>query len=272
MAKLLDIPEPVNALYYGDGGTGKTTHLMRMARLGRIMVINAEGGLKASALARQDIPLENIEVYPDPGSDLDFNGVESIFKTMRGDLAKNPDSWAGVVWDSATEIVKVMLDHIRDYKVEKAENEGKERDPFFIGLEDYGVMTEQMRLLVRRFRDLPCHFGVSALERRDQDNDGTVKYGPAITPALATDLFGYVDVVAHTQVARVGGVEEFQAQFRPEGKWRAKDRFGALPRLMVDPTFDRVVDYVSGKIESPAQDEIMIAAKERRRKDREDQE
>jgi hypothetical protein len=31
-------------------------------------------------------------------------------------------------------------------------------------------------------------------------------------------------------------------------RYRAKDRFGVLPRVLAEPQFDRVVEYVQGKL------------------------
>ena len=46
-----DHPEPVNALYYGREGTGKTTAAAHLANRGRVLYINAEAGLKRQPLA-----------------------------------------------------------------------------------------------------------------------------------------------------------------------------------------------------------------------------
>lgn len=259
---LIDSVEPVNALYYGDGGTGKTTHMVAMANLGPILVINAESGVKARALRKRGIDISNVEVYPGPGEELTFDGLESEWLRIREELNKDPSAYAGVVWDSITEIHKFLLDDIVKKAVVRAERAGKERDRHFIALEDYGVMTEQVRNLMRKYRDLPCHFAVSALSHRDQDDGGAVTYQPAITPKLRNDLVGWMDVVCHTSVAVVEGEEEYRGLFRPHGRFRGKDRLNSLPKWLVDPTFDRVLAYVEEELDVDT-DPVMQAAKER---------
>lgn len=270
---LADVTDPVNALYYGPGGTGKTTALAAMANLGRVLFINAESGIKARPLRNLGIKIENIELFPRPGESLDFDVLEDRFWQIKSDLQDDPDSWAGTVWDSLSEIYKLLLDQIVEYQVEKSERTGKSRlrdadpgdliDRFFIDRSDYGVMTEQVRLLVRRFRDLPCHFGISALERREQDDDGMVVYQPAVNPALQNDVFGYMDIVLHTESGVVAGVEEYRGTARAHGKYRGKDRFGALPRMLVTPWFDRIVSYVEDELDVRS-DPIMVDAQQRR--------
>ncbi len=269
MPRLLsDIKEPINILYYGDGGTGKTTDMMAMANLGRIWAINAESGIKARALRNRGIDIGNIEIYPDPlsGEKITYDGIEKEWLRIREELEGDPNAYVGVVWDSATEIHKLLLDDITAKAVEKAYRQGKERDKHFIALDDYGVMTEQVRSLMRKFRDLPCHFAVSALQRRDKDDDGSIVYTPAITPKLGVDLVGWMDLICHTSVVLTeDGDEEFRGLTRPHGKFRGKDRLDALPKWLAAPTFDRVAAYVDGDLNADT-DPVQTAARERQRR------
>ncbi len=168
-----------------------------------------------------------------------------------------------MVWDSVTDIHKKVLDQVVAAGAAKAEAKGKPREPFAIELQDYGVMSEQIGLLLRRFRDLPCHFGVTALERRDTDDDGKVVYRPAVTPALSGALQGWMDMVIVTSVADMSGEDEYRGLSRPVGKYRGKDRFGVLPRYLIDPTFDRVWSYIFEEMKVD-DDPVMQAARKLR--------
>lgn len=264
--QLADVREPINILYYGDGGTGKTTDLASMANLGRILVVNAEAGLKSRPLKAHGVDTDNIEVFPGPGEEISYDGLEAEWLRIREALNEDPDAYVGVVWDSVTEIYQVLLGKIVQKAIDKADRLGKERDPNLVALDDYGVMTQQMRSLVRKYRDLPCHFGMSALSKREQDDDATVTYQPAITAKLQNDLVGWVDMVCVTSVSLVGGEEEYRGLFRPHSKFRGKDRLGAMPKWLIDPTFERIDSYVSGELDVDS-DPVMVAAKERRAKE-----
>lgn len=259
---LTDESEPVNILYYGDGGTAKTTHLMHMASLGKVLVVNAESGVKARALKQHGIPISNIETWPGPGETISYESLMALWLRIREELNENPDSWAGIVWDSVTEIYQILLGDVVGFAIEKADKAGKERDPDLIEIGDYGVMTVQMRNLIRKYRDLPCHFGMSALSKREQDNDGTVIYQPAVTAKLQNDLIGWVDVVCVTSVGQVEGVEEYRGLLRPIGKFRGKDRFKMTPRRLIDPTFTRLLAYIDGDLTEET-DDLLQAAKDR---------
>lgn len=260
--------EFLNILYAGRHGTGKTSDLATMANLGPVVFINAEGGLKRKPLARLGVNVDNISVWPNRrlGQELTFEGMEELFWRMRGDLLDRPDAYAGIVWDSVTEIHKNLLENVSKAAVTKAEAAGRERDRFSTEVGDYGTMTEQVRFLLRRFRDLPCHFGATALLRRDIDKagDGGVVFRPAVTPALIGDLGAFMDMVCYTSVGDIGGDPEFRGRFRPEPMYEAKDRFGVITsKRLVDPTFERVLAYVHGTLVAE-EDPVMLDARQRR--------
>lgn len=264
---LEDVIEPVNCLWYGDGGMGKTTNLMAMAKLGKVLVVNAESGIKARALREHGIPIANIEIFPDPDDpteELTFEGLEALWLRIREELNDDPTSWVGTGWDSVTEIQQKMKDIEVVRSVAKANRRGMERDPFVVDQDNWRTINEQCRSLIRRFRDLPCHFGATALSRREQDSDGTVVYMPAVTPGLQNDLIGWFDIICHCSVAIVGEdqEEEYRGLFKPHTKFRGKDRFKILPKWLVDPQFDRVIQYVDGGI-TIDKDPVMKEAKKR---------
>jgi len=264
-AALEDQPDITNILYYGNEGTGKTTAVAAMANLGPIVYVNAEAGLKKRALTRHGIDTSNIRIFPGAGEQLTFEGLEALFWQLLADLDENPNAWSGVVWDSLTDIHLTLLNNIAEQKLGKQIKAGMEVDRFFIDRSWYGTMSGQLRLLLRRYRDLPCHFALTALVRRDQDDDGQVTYGPAITPALQNDVMGYVDLVCYTEVADVDGNEEYRGTFRPKSKYRAKERLaGAVPKTLIDPTFERVHLYATEQVDVDS-DPVMKAAKELRK-------
>lgn len=263
LQSLAEQDEFSNGLWWGEEGGRKTTDVCTMANGGTIVVVNAEAGLKNRALRRRGINTDNILVFPPNNQPLTFESLEGLYWKLKEMFDSDPHALYGVVWDSLTEIHKKLLDNVVLYQIDKADRAGRERERFFIDRSDFGVMTEQVRLLLRRFRDLPCHFAVTALSRRDQDDDGEVKYGPAVTPALQSDLVGFMDHVIHCRVELAGGEEVGLGLTGKGTKFAAKDRDDVLPRLMVDPTFERVRAYVVEELDYET-DLVQAAEKQRR--------
>lgn len=260
---LSEINDFANVLFSGENGTAKTTAVAAMANLGPIIVINAEGGLRKGALRRRGINVENIRVLPEKPEDLTFEFLDRLYVDLRLALDEDPNAIVGVCWDSITEITAKMLENVVEKAQEKAEAENKDRDPFFTDIADYGVMAKQVRQLIRRYRDLPCHFAATSLLKRDVDDDGSVVYRPQVIPSLRTDLMGYMDLVIVTDVGEFDGQEEYRGLTKPVGKFRGKDRFGVLPRRLLDPTFDRVWSYITEDLDVDS-DPVMLDAKRRR--------
>jgi hypothetical protein len=241
---------------YGLQGGGKTTDVASMAKLGKIVLINAESGLKPKTLARSfDIPVANISIH----SDISYEGLDALYWELKAEFDDDPDAYIGLGLDSVTEIQKLMLERLVDAGKIKADRKGMVREGFQAQRDEYGEVTEQLRRLIRKFRDLPCHVAIAALERRDQDDDGTVKYGPAVTPAIQNDLVGYLDILCHVVVEVAPGWnpvgEAFIGQFRRGGKYNVKERFNLIPARLINPTMDRIIAYVNEDLVESEDDE-----------------
>ena len=253
-ADLDSTDEFLNILLYGREGSGKTTAAVTLANLGygNVLVVNAEGGLKKNTLKRLGIDTSRIKMWPPQGESITHRGLDELHRTLKADLANDPKSWAGVVFDSATEIVPALVDQVATDRIDKASKRGVNIDAvdqFFTDRSDYGTMSKMFRDILRKFRDLPTHFVVTALERRDVDDDsGKVSYGPAVTPGVQADLLGFVDLVLACSAADAEEGKPFRALTKSAGKYRGKDRLGVLPRVLVNPTMPRILAYENGEL------------------------
>lgn len=256
---LADQEDFVKVLYYGEQGTGKTIDLATLARRGPVIFVNAEGGLKKRPLRQFDVPPENLWIEPARG----FEQLDALYWQCKREIEQNKEGRAiGIEFDSMSEITKIFTENQIGGRIvrarEKADALGilpKDTDinPFKTHLDDYGVMTEQLRHLCRRFRDLPMHVGFSALSRRDVDASGgemtgdAVTYRPALTPAFGNDLRAYADIVIATRITADG---QYVGITKPRFQLVGKDRFGMLPTTMVDPTFDRIVAVLNEELDA----------------------
>lgn len=225
----------LKVLYYGKQGTGKTTSaaLATQSTTGdsRILIIDAEGGLDQTALATRGVDTSRVVVWPPAGQRVTSEGLMELHEALDEELANNPESWSAVVFDSMTEIHQLLREDATDYRVEKSR---VVIDPDVIDRDDYNKMTSQMRKVIRRFRDLPCDIVFTALEKITED-----EIRPAVSPALGTDLMGYVDLVIRTAMVQDSQV----GRFHPTEHINAKDRTNQFPALMANPSVDRLCAF-----------------------------
>jgi AAA domain len=272
---LTDITEPLFVVYYGNPGTRKTTYAATAANVGRVIWIAAEPGLKSRALRNHGVDTDNIEVFPAPGEELTYDGLSALYWELAERIADNEPIFA-IVIDTITEMQSRLIRAAVEAAANKtngkaqklldagADTEGVAvRSEFDVYLEDYGVVSQQVRKLLRQFASLGIHIVVCAHSRSDKDEDGEVFVHPAVSPSIAADLEGYSDILIHARVIPVGTEEEGNGRTRSYGKFFAKDRYGNLPPVMVDPTFERIYAYNTDQL-TRTTDPVQIAAKARR--------
>lgn len=261
--------EHVRALWYGDPGLSKTTCAATMATGGKVIYIDAERRLKAGPLRRV---AETLGIDPsfianiEPVVNTDYDALITLTDEIR-DRINDGEKIFGVVWDSVTEQHRAMLEALVDDSVARAMAKGEYRNPIRLYQEDYGDMAEQMRRVLRRLKDLPCHLGITALPRRDQDENKALRVAAGVTPAVYRDLAGAVDYIIHMRYeafSDVEGDDEYSGLCRPQGPFDAKDTYGVLPTRLVNPTFPRLLAYASGEL-TPKTDPLQQQARERRR-------
>lgn len=254
MQSLADGHDFLRIAWYGDPGSGKTTAIAGGARLGRIRVANVEEGLYAGPLKKLGVPVERII----PHADCTFAGLMDLAAETREQLADDADAWAALTLDTCTELAEQWIAASVDERVARARKEAAARGeaytkmPYGAEFDDYRIVNQQFRRVLRAWADLPCHIGYTAHVRRDVDEiDQEVSYGPAVTPAVQAALLGHVSILVWTRVAGEydDGRPIHVGQTRGTGKYKSKDRLNALPRTLVNPSLDRIVGYVEGELD-----------------------
>lgn len=251
--KLSDQPDFVRVCYYGDPGSGKTSAAAMAANLGTTWFALAEPGVHRRPLEKLGVPVDMIHL----DTDVSFDGIQARIDKIRTELHVNPGQIGGFVIDTVTEMTRQWLGEIVDAKAnkerQKAEARGEEydRNPFFIDRDYYSQTTQMWQRVLRALSDLETNVVFTAHVRRDvDDDDGSVKYGPDLPPAMQSHLTGLVDVLVRTQ--QVGAYSDGRpilvGRTSNAKKYRVKDRLNCLPVTMVYPSVDRINAYASGKL------------------------
>lgn len=223
----------INMIIYGDPGAGKTVLAGSsdvVPELRPVLFIDVEGGTFSIRERYPDVEVVRVETWDD---------MQSIYDELFG----GKTGYNTVVLDSLSEIQKFSMYTIMEFTVAK----DPDRDPDVPSMREWGKNIEQIRKLVRAFRDLPMHTIFTALAKEDKDNKtGAVKTKPSLSGKLANEVAGFVDIVGY-QYTKVmeDEIRRFLLTATTE-KYVAKDRSDKLPPTLEDPDMSSIYDFVFG--------------------------
>lgn len=235
----------VKGTVYGDSGMGKTRMALTKRNGGKVLFANIEDGYLS--IAGSGIDKVDLKAYRD---------FQNLFLYLK--LGKHPYD---TVWiDSFTEAQKFAVSEIADEKV----SAGKDKDPFKLSLEDYGLATERLRRWLWDMRSLPMHvFYVCLSKPVIAKGEIVTKQTLAVTQKLAEGLFAYSDLVAFLTTAdvQVPGSDDLKTirrlHLRATPEMVAKARMpveierqlpgGQVPPYMNVPSLDKIIALYRGE-------------------------
>lgn len=230
LRQLTEVPQFIDMIYLGEPGSGKTTAAAHMASLGPVVWVCGEMGLEIERLREMGVAVENIHLH----DEITYDALNDLHEGLRAALRKNPNAYAGVVFDTFSEIQGKLL-------------EAKAK-ALLISQNEYGVNTSELTRLVRKYTDLPCHTAYVTHSKRIEDKkDETVTYKSMMTPKVASALDGYTRIICHMVATPQPDSDEadYVGYLRPHFSRAGKDRTGTLPPKLFKPDFDRIESYVS---------------------------
>lgn len=227
----------VNLLIYGGSGVGKTllagTAAM-VAEMSPILVIDAEEGeLTLGALETVSDKIDIVALT-------DWKKLQSIYNELYD--GKHP--YKTVVLDSATEIQQLAMNDVL----------GANSRILDIGItpefKDWYKNTEQIRRMIRAFRDLPMNTIVTALEMDSQDPRTKVTMKrPALSNKLSAQVPAFFDAVFYMYVKEVKGDAANLRLILTDKTDRvvAKCRVQNVPLVLENPDMPMLYDYLVRK-------------------------
>ncbi len=240
----LDLVKPdsraqtLNLLIYGKPGVGKTTFLGTAeddVRSRDVMLVDIEGGVLSIGHRGKHLDIAPMK----PG----------VISRVYTHLNEDEHNYKTVCLDTVTELQKFAMAQImNDVTASKPD-----RDADMPQLQEWGKCIEQVRRIIRMYRDLPVHFIATAHEQDVKDErSGEITCGPSLPGKLALELPGFFDIVGrlYTTTTKNEKTNEMQIERRlmvqPTGKYIAKDRSGKLGFELINPTIPMMLDLIYG--------------------------
>lgn len=237
--QVVDRPPWFNFLVYGDPGVGKTMlcgSALAVPAMNPVLFIDVEGGTLSLRTKYPECDVVRVQTFRD---------IQKLYD----ELYLDKHGYKTVVLDSLTEMQKFSMYGIMDDMMKKSSGE-KDRDPDMPGIGEWGKNTEQIRKMVRAFRDLPMNVLFTALAMSDRDNKtGKISVKPSLSAKLSNEVAGFVDIVMYMYINTVdkanvrtllpSSTEKYVA------KWR--DAPEPLPEVILDPDMAMLHDMIYHK-------------------------
>lgn len=221
---------------YGPWGVGKTT-LAASAQDSPwgadVLILDAEGGVRSIA-HRTDIMVIRIQGWSD---------LLNVYLEL---AESNEYSYKTVVLDNMSEFNQVSIFHAYE------RDESSKKDPDTPALNMYQRSTNQMRKMIRAYRDLSYKRGLNVIftsweSTEKDDTTGAISTNVALTPALEKQAGGMIDILAYMSV-QANGVRSLQLEHinRIKTKFRRDPRAFDIPGRIEDPSLVPMLAVLKG--------------------------
>lgn len=235
---------------YGGSGAGKTTlaaSSIEVSDMNPVLHLNIENGTQSITTIYPNLEIIDIDR---------FKQLQDVYNELYRGQDFESQTCAGyrtIILDNLTEGQKKGMEHI--FQSEKLAATGINFTEFVMATFANGgwnQSSDQMRKLIRAFRELPCYIILVAWETDIEKSDTRHKWTPAFTAKLANEMPGMVNDVYRLSVNREGNRV---LQTGLSGDVVAKDRTRKLPKMLENPTMPLIHQYWSGTlVKSPEDD------------------
>jgi len=229
----------------GYPGTGKTTALLELAKVGKfVFLISMDGG--TSKVRTNPAPYKGklainyiAPTAPNAdGSPWSFKKeLEDSARTLVGEKipflmskgVKRSDIWVGI--DTATHMQARLMNEVREMEIEYPDQKqtygnkkkGRNTEEFLTQL-DFNINAGMMTSITEMFYRANCNIVVISLVKHEEVNDKLKRAVPAIQGSSYQKITGDADVWLYLENGPQGRVFRTKAGMR----WEAKDRFDVL--------------------------------------------
>lgn len=187
-----------------------------------------------------------------------WNDVQMWYWILR--TQKHP--FQTVVFDTMSTAAQLALTEILG---EKGVRHKGEKDPYKAEQDDYGRAGRVLNTWITMFKSLPLHVVFVCHEREDDapdeaEGEDIVRwFVPELQRSVRNYLLGQVSIIGYAYRVSRDGKISFRMAFDRPGTVAA-DRYGLLPRTLVNPTFDKIMEYYSADIQTQDTDDEGVDA------------
>jgi hypothetical protein len=168
--------------------------------------------------------------------------VEELYNRLYHSIENNSIYYKTVVIDSLTELA--------DLDMRVVMKDSYQRNPDKVDIDvpsprEWGKVRNHIRLIVRAFRDLPCHVFYTAHVGVLSEEGQPTKYFPGFAGKLGKEVPGFMDVVGYMYSENKEGVIYRYMQVQGTRRVVAKDRTDTLGDVVENPSLPMMWDVIN---------------------------
>lgn len=244
----------LNMLLYAEPGGGKTYHFGTCEDWPEeflpALLIDIDGG--ADTIRHR----HKIDISKPIRS---MQALKDLYK----EIAAEPNYYKCIGLDNISELQKIDMNDVM-IEAKATANNPDNVDIYVPSQREWGKSGERMRIIVRAFRDLPCHtIALAHIDEREDKMSKINRLWPSMPGKLRHELAGFFSVVGYLSTYEENGEVYRQIQFAKTKKVQAKDRFQVLPGVMPNnPTLPQIWKIIkdSGAQIKDEVDPLLISA------------
>jgi len=224
----------LNYMLYAEPSAGKTYHFGTIVDWPEeflpALLLDIDGGTDT---------VRNIK-HPDFHISQPIRSLDKLKEVYR-EIADQPDYYKTIGIDNISELQKIDMNEVM-LEAKATANNPDNVDIYVPSQREWGKSSERMRIIIRAFRDLPCHTVCLAhIDERENKLTKINQLWPGMPGKLKHELSGFFSVIGYLSVYEEGGDVLRQIQFKKTRTVQARDRFQVLPDLMTNnPTLPDV--------------------------------
>lgn len=226
----------LNMLLYGEPSAGKTfffgTAVEWPEEFLPALLVDIDGGWDTVRNKPE------IEVTPPIRT---LEALTTLYERLAADYSKGTKYYKSICLDNISELQKMDMSVVMKEAKLNANNPDNV-DIYVPSPREWGKNGERMRVIVRAFRDLPCHtICMAHFSEREEKTTKVNRIWPGMPGQMRHEILGFFSVAGYISVYEEGGEIKRQIQFKKTKKVQARDRFQVLPDVMIDnPTLPQV--------------------------------